>query len=59
MNGASLATGSVAGSGASGGGRIMGGDLSTVIWQKLESLQKVTEGDLMRWSWVDGSKERM
>ena len=58
MNGAGLTSGSVAGSGASGGGRIMGQRLvSTISWWRFGGLRKVTEGGLMRRSWVDGSEE--
>ena len=46
MNGAGLTKGSVAGSGTSGGGNIMGRRLvSTISWQRFGGLQKVTEGD--------------
>ena len=52
MNGAGLTKGSVAGSGAGGGGRIMGLRLvSTISWWRFRGLRKVTEV-LMR-SWVD------
>ena len=60
MNRAGLTMGSVAGSGAGGGGRIMGWRLvSTISWRRYGGLQKVTEGSLMRRSWVDESEERM
>ena len=54
MNGAGLTSGSIAGSGANGGVRIMGAE-ATVH----SKLAKVTEGDLVTRSWVDGSTERM
>ena len=33
--------------------------VSTISWRRLGSLRKVTEGGLVRRSWVDGSEERM
>ena len=33
--------------------------VSNISWWRFEGLQKVTEGGLMRRSWVDGSEERM
>ena len=33
--------------------------VSTISWRRFGGLQKVTEGGLMRKSWVDGSEERM
>ena len=60
MNGAGLTPGSVAGSGAGGGGRIMGAEAG--VHHKLAELgglRKVTDGGLVRRSWVDGSEERM
>ena len=33
--------------------------VSTNSWRRLGGLQKVTEGGLVRRSWVDGSEERM
>ena len=60
MNGAGLTPGSVAGSGASGGDRIMG--VEAGVHHKLArlgGLRKVTEGGLVRRSWVEGSEERM
>ena len=60
MNGAGLTLGSVAGSGAGEGGRIVGAKaVSTISWRRFGGLQKVTEGGLMRMSWMDGSEERM
>ena len=42
------------------GGRIMGRRLVfTISWQRFGGLRKVTEGGLMKRSWVDGSEERM
>ena len=60
MNGAGLTPGSVAGSGASGGGRIMGAEagvhhkLAEVWW-----FAKSDQGGLVRRSWVNGSEQRM
>ena len=52
--------GSVAVSGASVSGRIMGWRLvSTISRQRFGGLWKVTEGGLMRRSWMDGSAKRM
>ena len=50
---------SVAGSGAGGGDRIMGQRLVSTISWRFGGLWKVTEGGLMRRSWVDVSEERM
>ena len=53
--------GSVAGSGVSGDGQIIG--VVTSVYNKLAAvvrgLQKVTEGGLVKSSWIDGSEERM
>ena len=54
MNGAGLTLGSVAGSGAGRGGRIMHAEAG--VHNKLAEvwgLWNVTEGGLMRMSWVD------
>ena len=61
MNGAGLTPGSIAGSRAGGGGRIMGAEagIHTISWRTFGGLRKVTEGGLVRRSWVDGSEERM
>ena len=53
----SLVLGSVAELGASGGGRIMGAE--TCVNNELVEVGKVTEGILVRRSWVDGSEERV
>ena len=60
MNGAGLTPGSVAGSGASGGDRIMGAEPG--VHHKLAEVGWFAESDpggLVRRSWVDGSEERM
>ena len=60
VNWTSLASGSITGLRASEGGRITGWRLvSTMSWRRLGGFQKVTEGDLVRRSWVDGSMERI
>ena len=33
--------------------------VSTMSWQRLGGFRKVTDGDLVRRSWVDGSEERL
>ena len=60
VNGEGLALGSIAGLEVSGVGRIMG--VETSVQNELVEvggLRKVTEGGLVRWSWVDGSWDRM
>ena len=52
--------GSAARSGADGVAGLWGRRLvSTISWRRFRGLRKVTEGGLMRRSWVDGSEERM
>ena len=55
--GTSLALGSIARSGASGGRRL--GLTSTMSWWMLGSFWKMTEGDLVMRSCVNASEERM
>ena len=61
MNGTSLASGSIAGSGACGGGRSVGAE--TCLHNGLVELVGFFESDrggvLVRRSWVEGSEERM
>ena len=61
VNRTSLALGSIAGSGICGSGRSMGAE--TCIHNELAEVGgfffKVTEGGLVRRSWVEGSEERM
>ena len=53
VNGTGLTLGSIARSGTSGDGRIMGAEV------EVGEFWKLTEGGLMRRSWIDGSEERM
>ena len=56
VNGAGLTSGSIARSGASGGGSTVGRRLmSTMSWRRLRGFRKVTD----RRSWVDGSEVRI
>ena len=58
VNGTGLTSGSIARSGASRGGSTMGRRLmSTMSWRRLGDFWKVTDGGLVRRSWVDGSEE--
>ena len=60
VNGAGLTPGSVAGSGAGGGGRIMG--VEAGVHNKLAEIWGFAKSDRERFdegSWVDGSEERM
>ena len=60
VNGAGLTSGSIARLGASGGGSTVGMEtVSTMSWQRLRGFRKVTDGGLVRRSWVDGSEERI
>ena len=60
VNGAGLTSGSIARSGASGGGNTVGWSLvSTMSWRRLGGFWKVTDEGLVRRSWVDGSEERI
>ena len=62
MNGTGLTLGPFTGSGASrGGGMIMGTEtcVNSELAEVVEGLQSVTEGGLVRRTWVDGSEERM
>ena len=53
VNGAGLTSGSIARSGASGSGSTVGGSLmSTMSWRRLGGFWQVTDGDLVRRSWV-------
>ena len=55
-----LTSGSIASSGACGGGSSVGRRLvSTMSWCRLGGFREVTDGGLVRRSWVDGSKERI
>ena len=56
MNGAGLTPGSVARSGASGGGRVM--EAEADVHSKLAEVRGFAESDRGR-SWVDGSEERI
>ena len=59
MDGAGLTTGSVAGSGASGAGRIMWVETNVHYkFAEVWGLWKVRDGSLMRRSEVDRSEER-
>ena len=55
VNGIGLTSESIARPGACGGWRLV----STMSWWRLEGFRKVTEGGLLRRSWIDGSKERI
>ena len=57
MNGAGLTPGSVAGSGAGGGGRIMGAEAVHNKLAEVRGSAESTEGSLTRRPWVDGSEE--
>ena len=60
MDGTGLASGSIAGPEACGVGRPVG--VETCVYNELTEvggLLKVTEGGLVRRSWVEGSEERM
>ena len=60
VNWTSLALGSIAGLGVCGGGRPVGAEAS--VHNELVEVGgflKVTEGGLVRRSWVEGSEERM
>ena len=59
MNGISLTSRPIAGSGANGGGRIM--EMETDVNNELVEVGGFVESDrgLVRKSWVDGSEERM
>ena len=60
MNDTNLALGSIAGLGAGWGGRSVG--VETSVHNELAEVGgffKVTEGALVRRSWVEGSEERM
>ena len=59
VNGASLTTRSITRSGASGGGSAVGAEIRVNNeLAKVRGFQKVTDGDLVRRFWVDGSEER-
>ena len=60
VNGAGLTSGSIARSGASGGGSTVG--MVTGVdneLTKVRGFRKVIHGGLVRRSWVDGSEERI
>ena len=60
VNGAGVTSGSTARSGANWGGSTEGMRLvSTMSWRRLGGFRKVTDGGLVRRSWVDGSEERI
>ena len=60
VNGAGLTSGSTARSGASAGGSTVGRRLVlTMSWRRFGGFWKVTDGGLVRWSWVDGSEDRV
>ena len=60
VNGTGLTSGSMARSGVCEGGNPGGRRLvSTMSWQRLGGFWKVTDGGLVRRSWVDGSEERI
>ena len=59
VNGAGLTSGSIARSGASGGGTTVGTETGVDNeLAKVRGFLKVTDGGLVRRSWVDGSEER-
>ena len=60
VNGAGLTSGSIARSGASGGGSTVG--METGVDNELAKVREFSESDrrgLVRRSWVDGSEERI
>ena len=60
VNRAGLTSGSIARSGASGGGSTMGRRLVlTMSRRRLGGFRKVTDRGLVRRSWVEGSEERI
>ena len=60
VNGAGLTSGSIARSGASGGGSTVGTEtLVDIELAKVGGFRKVTDGSLVRRSWVDGSEWRI
>ena len=60
MNGAGLTSGLLQGREPIGVAVLWGQRLvSTMSWRRLGVFRKVTDGGLVRRSWVDGSEERM
>ena len=59
VNGAGLTSGSIARSGACGGGSSVGAETRVNDeWRRLGGFWKVTDRGLVRRSWVDGSEKR-
>ena len=60
MNGAGLTSGSIARSGAFGGGSSVGVETHVNnVLAEVRAFSKVTDGGLVRRSWVHGSEERI
>ena len=59
VNGTGLTVGSIARLGACGGGSSVGAETRVNNELEVAGFQKVTEGGLVRRSWVDGTEERI